>query len=382
VNKIVILGAGPISLTSALALAKYNISSRVFEKNILNEDLFSQDIRNFALTESSMRFFKEINIWDDIKDFTVGLETVYICDNRSDKILELKKNSNPLGYMIKSSDLRTILLDLVQKNSLIELNSNSLYKDIIFNEHSSNIILENEKSVEATLVIAGDGKNSTLREKYFNTSINHDYKQTALIFNIKHTNIHDNSALEHFLPQGCFAILPLINSNESSIVWCQDSKSVDILKKLENNMLLEHLYERAGSSYGKIEIISNIFSYPLSASLISKYYFKNIALIGDAAHVIHPLAGQGLNQGVKDINSLVDLIRNYTDLGLIPDSYMLHQYQKSRKLDNLKMFGITHVLDKVFCNNIPILSGSRKVGLSIINSMNPLKNLIIKASMM
>jgi 2-octaprenyl-6-methoxyphenol hydroxylase len=371
-------------MISALALASYGIASRIFEKNILNIDSFQKDIRNFALTEFSVNFFKEINIWKHLEEFIVPLQTVYVVDNKDINILELDSeilDKKPLGYMIKSSDLTSILFDLIQNNSLIETNFGFNYKDIEFQNISSQIIFENTQRIEAELIIVGDGKNSVFRKKYFKNSINHDYKQIALVFEIFHENPHDNSALEHFLPNGCFAVLPLLNKNKSSIVWAENTDSVNILKSLNHKDLLNHLYERIGSSYGKIEIISTIYNFPLYASFTNKYYYNNIVLIADAAHTIHPLAGQGLNQGIKDIKSLVNLITYNIKLGLEINSSMLAEYEKSRKFDNIRMFKITHYLDMVFANNIPILSKSRKILLSLANHIKPLKKLILKNAM-
>jgi 2-octaprenyl-6-methoxyphenol hydroxylase len=387
-SEIIILGAGPSAMITALGLASKNIKSRIFEKNTFNEEFFQNDIRNFALTEFSIRFFQEINIWGSIEKYAVSLQTVYIVDNKSPNILELTLNgsgilsSNSLGYMIKSSDLRRQLFKLIKNNPLIEINDQLAYKNVEFGKYDSEIILDNDAKIKADLIIATDGKQSLLRKKYFKDFINYDYKQTALIFNIKHEYPHDQSALEHFLPNGCFAVLPLIDPHESSIVWSENSDCANILTKLDNESLVAHLYERAGYSYGKIEITSKIASYPLSASLSDKYYFNNIVLASDAAHTMHPLAGQGLNQGIKDIESLTKLIHNRLRLGLELDSYMLSEYENSRKLDNIKMFRITHYLDMIFSNNIPILSGSRKLGLCAIDNIKPIREFIMKKAMM
>jgi 2-octaprenyl-6-methoxyphenol hydroxylase len=384
-TKIAILGAGPASMLAALALASKNIGCEIFEQNILNQELFARDIRNFALTDFSIKFFKEIDIWDRIKDYVVPLKTVYIVDNKStNNMIELSdelSESGSVGYMIKSIDLKTQLLSLILDNPLIKLNQQVSYRDLIFHDHQVEMIFNQHQNSKYDLVIAGDGKNSIIRKKYFQTSTYHDYKQTALILDISHSNQHDHSALEHFTPNGALALLPLLDSYKSSIVWIEDSESANILKKLDRDTLLAHLYERVGSSYGRINIISEIFSYPLSASLTNKYYHNNIILISDSAHTIHPLAGQGLNQGIKDIESLTKLLDKYLKLGLGINIEILKAYEKSRKLDNIKMFKITHYLNMIFANSIPILSGSRKIGLATINKLTFLKKLIINGAM-
>jgi 2-octaprenyl-6-methoxyphenol hydroxylase len=385
-NNIIILGAGPSSMITALALANYEIPCIILEKKHIDKS-FCYDPKNFALTEYSIEFFKQINIWENIKEYLVRLDAVYIADNRSNEILELKSDLskfNNLGYMIKASDLKASLLNLLTTNPLITINSGISYKDVQFNEISENIsslILDNNDKVEADLIIAADGKYSILKKKYFKESIYHDYNQKALIFDIEHQNPHNNSALEHFLPNGVTALLPLLDQKKSSIVLVENSNCADILAKMNKEELLTYLYERIGYSYGEVKIISELSSYPLSASFTDRYYFENLVLISDAAHSIHPLSGQGLNQGIKDIKALTDLIYRNSEFGLELDSKMLSKYEKLRKADNIKMFKITHYLNMIFSNNTPLLSSSRKIGLSLINKFEPLKKLIIRNAM-
>jgi 2-octaprenyl-6-methoxyphenol hydroxylase len=385
-SKIIILGAGPSSMITALALAHYKIPCIILEKKHIDQK-FCYDPRNFALTEYSIEFFKQINIWENIKEYLVRLDVVYIADNRSDEILELKSDLskfNNLGYMIKASDLKSSLLNLLIKNPLITINSGISYKDVQFNEINddmSSIIMDNDDKVEADLIIVGDGKYSIFKKRYFKESIYHDYNQKALIFDIEHQKPHSNTALEHFLPNGVTALLPLLDQRKSSIVLVENSDCADILARMNKEELLAYLYERIGYAYGKVQIISELSSYPLSASFTDRYYFKNLVLISDAAHSIHPLSGQGLNQGIKDIRALTDLIKDNAELGIEIDGTMLSKYENLRKADNIKMFRVTHYLDMIFSNNIPILSGSRKIALSLINKFEPLKKIIIRNAM-
>ena len=381
---IAILGAGPSAMISALALASYGIKSTLFEKQELNASFFC-DVRNFALTEKSLNFFKRLSIFEHINDRLVRLSNVYVADNRNSQILELDSQdskTNNLGYMIKASDLKTTLYSLVEKNKLIQVYTKKIVQDIKFNnDNNSTLIINDKDEFSADLVLVCDGKNSLLKKKLFKDSINHDYHQKALVFDISHSKSHEMSALEHFLPGGVTALLPLLDENKSSIVLVENSQSAEILARISKEELLAHLYHRIGYAYGDIKIETDISLYPIHASLSEKYFFKNVVLVGDSAHAIHPLAGQGMNQAIKDIIELTDLINENLSIGIEIDDILLKKYETARKFDNSKMFKITHYLNMIFCNNLPILSFSRKLGLSLINRIDILKKIILQSAM-
>ena len=379
-NKILILGCGPSGMITALVLSHYGIKSTILEKAKLSHNHFARDIRNYALTKFSQNFLQQINLWDHLKNEVAIVKTIYVADNKSPTILEMDSPNldvDSLGYMIQSSRMKQILFDLVQNNNLIELRDNTGYSDVKFDELNSNVILDNGKAEKADLVLTCDGKFSFLRKKYFGSRISKNYNQIALTFNIEHSNSHEGSALEHFIPYGVFAALPLKSMNESSIVWSEQTKIAKILLQMNKNEIIPYIYDKLGSSYGGIKIISDIASYPISASITDRYFYRNIGLIGDSAHSIHPLAGQGLNQGIKDIESITRLISKRHKLGLELDEYMLEEYEKERKADNMKMFYITNSLNSIFTSRNPILSLARKTGLAIMNNTK-LKRFIVE----
>lgn len=370
-NQIVILGAGLGGMIAGLSFASKGIKSLVLEKTDLN---FPKDNRNIALTNYSKKFFEEIGIWEKLLPYIAPVKDVYVVDNFSSQMLHFdkaSKNYDALGYMIEAENLRKIIYSCFSQNSLIDLQISADYRI------DNDILYLNNSEVKSELIVVCDGKNSEVRKKYFIDSVNKTYNQSALILSVSHKKPHENTAVEHFMSRGVFAILPLTNQHESSIVWVEKPELAEIYSKMDKHELLIYLEERFGEFLGEIKIISNVQSYPLSARLTKNYYHNNLVLIGDSAHNIHPLAGQGLNQGIKDIDSLTDIIDRNRKIGLKITSTALDEYQKSRKLDNYIMYLITDNLNRIFCNKLPILSSIRKFSLSILDKMPKLKSKLV-----
>ena len=202
------------------------------------------------------------------------------------------------------------------------------------------------------------------------------YDQTALTFIVNHERPHAGTAVEHFMPGGPFAILPLREPNSSSIVWTIPRKQSEIIKNLPASEF-EYLVQRNfGDFLGKVELDGDIAAYPLKAYLTHKYFYERIVLIADSAHIIHPLAGQGLNMGIKDIMALTLLVYEH---GI--SSQILVEYENLRRQDNKAMYLITDNLNRIFSNRSKILRHVRTTGIKVINMLSPLKTRMIKYAM-
>lgn len=366
-EQIVILGAGLGGMIMSLSFASKGIKTLVLEKTDLK---FQKDNRNIAITNASKQFFEEISLWKALEPYIAQVKDVYVVDNFSPQMLHFDKAKEcyeALGYMIEAHNLRKIISENIASNSLIELRTSVDYY------MENDILYVDGTEIPSDLIIICDGKNSQIRKEYFSDILEKSYNQSAIILNILHKKPHENTAVEHFMPRGVFAILPLHNSNESSIVWVEKPELVDIYAKMDKNELGIYLQERFGDFLGDIQIVSDIQAHPLSARLTKNYYHNNLVLIADSAHNIHPLAGQGLNQGIKDINALASIVSRNISLGLKVNTTALEEYERSRKLDNYLMYLITDNLNRIFCNDIPCLRSLRKVGLSVINRIPRLK---------
>lgn len=378
-SRIVILGCGISGMLTALGLSKIGISSVIIEKKSKESLSNSNDPRTTAINDSTINYLKKINLWNELKDHSQQIKDIFVCQNLSDNILQLKGDEVALGSMIENSILRNSLFNHVIKDKNITLKLNSGYKKLIPNDENVEITLDtkNEEVIIADLCIAADGRFSQAKNEFFDNKYKRDYQQKALVFNISHELNHEGGAIEHFMPRGPFATLPLRGGYSSSIVWSEDSEFADYLINLDHQKLEQQIEKLSGSSLGKVKIITKPASFPLKAHVSKKYYHGMLALIADSAHAIHPLAGQGINMGIKDVASLIELIEYNSNLGLALDINLLKKYQEIRKIDNLNMFRLTDTINAIFSANSKTLNFVTKAGLSIIDEFPFIKNQLI-----
>ncbi|WP_341756077.1 MULTISPECIES: FAD-dependent monooxygenase [unclassified Candidatus Tisiphia] len=405
-KEIVILGCGLSGMLTALSFAEKNIKTTILEYQSINSSSFCADIRAIALTPASSRFLETINVWSEIKQVASKMLEIYVVDNKASEMLHLYskqksiyskqksiyskqksiysndlsipniKGNDALGYIVKNSEFKQILLENVKKNSLINIIDQCDYKKIDSKADRSIIYLDNNKTINSDLLIVCDGHNSKARQYYFFNKIEKAYNQTALTFNIRHEKNHENCAIEHFMPSGPFAILPLKDQKTSSIVWTVSQEQAALLMSLPSEEFEYLVGRNCGNSLGSIAVDSDISSFPLKARIASKYFHNKIVVVADSAKVIHPLAGQALNQGIKDIETLTGLVASS---GI--NSAMLEKYQKLRKNDNFNMYMITEGLNSIFSNHSKPLWYLRRLGLKAIDNIQPIKNLLVEYAM-
>ncbi|WP_041621074.1 FAD-dependent monooxygenase [Orientia tsutsugamushi] len=382
-EEIIILGCGFNGMITALGLASYNIKSTIIEKKNLSNTNYL-DTRTTALTQRSKSIFKNFNIWKDIEPYISNINEVYVVDNKSTMMVHLnasKSEFDSIGYMIENSNLYVKLIELVQNNPLINVIDNTSYVSIDSHQHSTAIDINTSSKIHCDLLIVCDGCNSIARKQYFEYLIDKEYHQSAIVFNVRHQKQHFGTAVEHFLPNGPFAALPLADQQVSSIVWVEKSNLATLYAQMDKKSLTNYVQDKFGCSLGKIEIITTPVLYPLKAKIAKQYYHNNVVLVGDTAHMIHPLAGQGLNQSIKDINSLTDILYSRKSLGLEMTSSEFKLYQRDRFLDNYTMYLLTDNLNRLFSNNLPLLATVRKISLGLLDKSVILKRMIMKYGM-
>ena len=371
-TNIVILGCGLSGMLTALSFAKKGIETTIFESKSVKSPEFFKDIRTTALTPHAKNFLSSIDIWEELEECTVGMQDVYVVDNKASEILDLRNdNNNLLGYVVKNSDFKKILLSKITNNPLVTLIDNYKYQEVISHHNYSVIKFDNEQ-IKCNLLIICDGANSKARSHYFANKIEKSY-QTALTFNIKHEKPHENSAMEHFLPLGPFALLPLKDQYASSVIWSTSSDQAALIMNLPVEEVRFLTQRNVGNALGKITIDSEMSSFPLKARMANRYFHNKIVLIADTAHIVHPLAGQGLNQGIKDIETLSMVISN--------NNGSLEEYQKLRQDDNFIMYKLTDELNNIFSHYSKNLRCIRQIGFKAINNFKPIKNLIMNYAM-
>ncbi|MBY0431845.1 MAG: FAD-dependent monooxygenase, partial [Rhodospirillales bacterium] len=241
--------------------------------------------------------------------------------------------------------------------------------------------LEDGRLVRARLAVAADGRGSPTRQGAGIGLTRWDYHQTGIVCTVAHEKPHRFIAQEHFLPAGPFAILPL-TGNRSSIVWTEKSHLAPAILRQDDASFLAELKSRFGGFLGRIEVVGPRFGYPLSLQFADRYTDCRLVLIGDAAHGMHPIAGQGMNMGVRDVAALAEVLVDARRLGLDPGApVVLSRYQRWRRFDNMLMLGLTDVLNRLFSNDLGAVALARDFGLAAVNRMPPLKKVLMRHAM-
>ena len=247
--------------------------------------------------------------------------------------------------------------------------------------------LNDGSKISAALVIGCEGRISPTRESAGIKLTKWSYEQTAIVCTVEHERPHNFCAQEHFLPSGPFAILPLPGTDKkpgcrSSIVWTERADLAPIMMDLDDDDFLEELQIRFGDFLGELKIIGPRFAYPLTLQFAESYTAPRLALAADAAHGMHPIAGQGLNMGLRDVAVLAEVLSDAKKAGLdIGGAETLEKYERWRRFDNTLMLAVTDALTYLFSNDIKPIKLARDIGLAAINQVAPLKKLFMRHAM-
>ena len=360
----------------ALSLTKRGIPVAIIEKNKKSKLSNINDLRTSAISQGSSRILTNLNIWNKIGNKAQLINSILVKD---EKMSEIKFDSEstsegPLGYIIENKILKEFVFKELTKNDLIDI-----YYDVeiqeIENKRQDVVKLKTNKGIfESYLLVGADGRYSKIRElssfKYFYN----DYNQRALVFNISHEQNHNSSAVEYFFPSGPLALLPMKNKKQkmSSVVWTiENSMQLDLKRK---NTFLKEFEKRYNGHFGKILNFSKPVPYNLNVFYCYNYFKNRIILVGDACQAIHPIAGQGLNLGIRDAYILANTLEEGLSLGIdFGDELLLKKYSRKRSIDKNLLVQSTHNLNKLFSNNTLFLSVIRKMGLRIFNQSMFLK---------
>jgi 2-octaprenyl-6-methoxyphenol hydroxylase len=287
-------------------------------------------------------------------------------------------NDGPMGYMLEDRFLRKVLNQELTNNPFI---TQFCPRKIINQKVLPGFVeveLDNFQILRGKLLVGSDGKSSLIRLKAGIQRLLYDYDQVSLVSAVKHELDHGGEAHQFFMPSGPLAILPL-PKNRSSIVWTEEKIIAEKINKLSKKDYLDELRLRFGSFRGQIKLDGDRFSYPLSLSISEKIISNRLALIGDAAHAIHPVAGQGLNLGVRDIASLTEVIVNANRRGEdIGKQDVLEKYSSWRNFDRTSLYIVTHGVNRLFSNDNIFLRTMRDFGMGAINKIPIIKKGLIQ----
>lgn len=374
---IVIVGAGLVGLTAALACAKKGAKVCILDQKLPN---IKGDMRASAISASSFVLLKNLHVIDSIVGNIQAIDKIFISDSRVGRKnkLNLKfQNLNHKGYMIDNSILKNELLKLIKKSHGITLKAPVKILKTFTNSDKVKINLDNNLRIEASLLVAADGKNSNYRKSAdISVRFTH-YKQSAIVTTIGHEFAHNGSAHQFFFPGGPLALLPL-TKNRSSIVWSDSSLASGAAMSLNDSDFIDELSYRINGLLGKIKLLGPRQIFPLNLQMANRYTAKRLVLVGDAAHSIHPIAGQGLNLGLRDAAALADNVALSIRKGIDLGSEVIQEYEKWRSFDNNKLGITTDILNRLFSNKNSSLRIVRRLGLNGVNRTELLKTFFIE----
>ena len=385
---ILIVGAGLSGLMSAYCMSELNIDITLIDCfDFTNTKSSNNDFRTTAISEGSKQFLDSIGIWKKIDRCSEPIKHIKVLDrsvSRSINFNNPKKKQN-LGYIVKNSDIKKILLKELNKRSNIKLYKN--HKIFKISYSNFNICAQFKKlEVTSKLIIGADGKNSTVRELLNTPIYKKKYNQKAIVVNLEHNKNHFSTAFELFYKTGPLAILPMgkIKKDKflSSLIWSHKADFIKSISLVDKNILKDVLEETISSYIGEITQINSVQTFDLSAHINKRFYEKRVIYLGDAAHSIHPIAGQGWNIGIRDIKSLMEVLRVSLGLGLeLGSNISCKEYNDKTFYDSFTLFQITDKLNNVFLNDGFLNNRFRSTGFKIINKNPPIKNYISNFAM-
>ena len=384
---VLIVGSGLVGLVAAHSLSSLSYKVTIIDKKQpLNDKTSSNDTRTVAVSEGSKCFLESLSLWDPIKKFAEPIKYINVYDRfEKNKILFNNSVKNKkLGYVIENKKFSEIL-----KKQLLNYNNTKILNGIVLKKINSNASIcksyLQEQIINSKLVIAADGKNSDTRKMVGNKIYKKNYLESALVLNFFHEKKLNNTAYEIFYNTGPLAILPMKkykNNYQSTIIWSNKNKFIESLIHCNMMFLINFMEEEVGSVVGKIFKINSLQKFPLSAHINDSFINKRLLYVGDAAHSIHPIAGQGWNLGVSDVKNLSNVCinskLNKIEIGsdIFCKNYNDLSYNKA-----FQLFQITDKLNTHFKKNSNLYRLFSGVGFKIIDNNLFIKNKITKYAM-
>lgn len=396
---IVIVGGGMAGATAALALANLPIKIALVESIEPSDNLSpSYDQRAVALSAASVAIYRSMGLWSQLEPLACAIKNIHISEKGRLGATRINLNDysvDALGQVVPLDQTGPILWKAINTYSNISLFCPATIKQVDLAEHEKNdainLIIQNghpkvekstsEMKIKAQLLIAADGTFSNLAELAKIKTTRTSYNQHAIIANITTEKPHSHRAFERFTKHGPLALLPL-PQNRMSLVWCQNKEGMKKIMSLRDEHFLRELQQAFGYRLGQILKVGKRVEYPLALHLPDKVFDRRLLLIGNSAHTLHPIAGQGFNVGLRDIAALVDHIQEAINRGTeIGSKPFLDQYQQQRQADWSQTVTATDSLVRLFSNDFLPLADMRGLALGLVDKIPFIKNKIALAAM-
>jgi 2-octaprenyl-6-methoxyphenol hydroxylase len=344
----------------------------------------SRDPRATAIVAACRRLFETLGVWGEVADTAQPILDMVITDSKLEDatrpvFLTFAGNvepGEPFAHMVENRFLIDALARHAEANG-VELRATAVAS---YESHPDavDVRLADGSTIKACLLVAADGARSRLRERAGIATHGWDYDQSGIVVTVGHERDHHGRAEEHFLPSGPFAILPL-SGKRSSLVWTESRSEAQRLVTSSEEDFHAELERRFGLHLGELKALDKPRAFPLSYFVARSFIGERLALVGDAAHVIHPIAGQGLNMGLKDVAALAEVVVDAARLGIdFGQSDVLERYQRWRRFDTMAMGLATNSLNMLFSNRSTLLRAVRDIGLGLVDRTPPLKEMFIR----
>lgn len=389
-----VIGAGPVGATLAATLAAGGVETAVVDASPLPPmELPEFDGRAYAVAATSRNLLLAAGVWDRLPATPGPIREIHVSDGRPGErasrltlhFTAAELGVDAFGWMVEARALRVALNAALPGLSGLRVFAPAR-ANVARGPESALVRLEDGTEIAAQLVVGAEGRRSPTRSEAGIGVTELDYGQDGIVLAVAHEHPHGEVALEHFLPNGPFAQLPLFGTpehpNVSAIVWTEKRVLARHFLALGDAALAREVARRLGGHLGAVRVIGRRWSYPLTAMQARRFGAQRLALVGDAAHGIHPIAGQGLNLGFRDVAALAECVIEAVNAGEDPGSpALLARYQAARRPDAMLMLGATHALERLFGNDFGPVRIARRLGIAAVDRTPALKRVFARRAM-
>ncbi|MFN3230613.1 MAG: UbiH/UbiF/VisC/COQ6 family ubiquinone biosynthesis hydroxylase [Alphaproteobacteria bacterium] len=381
-HHVLIVGGGMAGLTLAVALGRAGLDVALVDAVDLDDTVAPEfDGRVTAIAYSSWQMLQAIGAWDAMAGHAEPILDIRVTDGSAPVFLNFDHQAlgrDPFGQMVENRHIRGGLIQTLQDLPTVKIVAPARVESVEREGGVAAALLQDGQTVHAALIVGADGRSSRIRQSAGIKTVGHRYDQTGIVTTVEHEKPHHGIAHERFLTPGPFAILPL-QGTRSSLVWSEAPDVAVAILKLEDAAFDQEIARRFGGFMGAVHAVGPRFGYPYAVHVAERFTDTRLALVGDAAHGIHPIAGQGLNLGWRDVAALAELVTDSARLGLdVGSTIVLERYDRWRRVDTLTLATVTDSLNALFTNDIAPLRLARDVGLAAVERLGPVKQFFME----